>query len=598
MSKIELLSDPILTAGEYGTIILRFTVEDYPMTESAGIKVVFPRWWGWSSPQIEDPYKPGYVEVFTSNKNISTQVKMEDITFRVTVCGKGLCPGETITVTYGSDTISPQGKARVTPHSTASYPIVIWERYGNYKAYYPSGEVNIRVNPGKFKTILAQTPSQIIKDGILSLHLSAVDRFLNRAQDYKGTITLYNDKDKQINTFNWNGRDIRNYTIKASDIFDNEESTARIKIVDQEKGLELKTNPVRILNASVSKKLFWGDLHNHSSLSDGFGDIDEIYQYARDFANLDVFALTDHDNYLHHHTSYFRYRRDSFDWKLMQEKAFQYYQPGSFVTFSAYEWTASWYDWTVGHLNVYFLHDDGPYYSCLEKDSNTPRKIIKKLKGQDVMVFPHHIFTPELITYSYLDEEIQPLIQVYSVHGDADYDNPLSAKAEESVRRLLQAGRRVGIISSSDSHNGHPGIVSKPGFENPGHGRSRYGSLVGIYAEELTRESIWNAFKNRHVYAATGERIILDFKINGAIMGSEIPFSVKREIEIEIHGTDRFEKVELWRGQEVIYAIQGEKDIQFNYVDKEKISAGTYYYVKAKQQDGNRIWSSPIWLKE
>ena len=41
--------------------------------------------------------------------------------------------------------------------------------------------------------------------------------------------------------------------------------------------------------------LYWGDVHGHTSLSDGQGTPDEYFTYARDTANLDFTILTDHD---------------------------------------------------------------------------------------------------------------------------------------------------------------------------------------------------------------------------------------------------------------------------------------------------------------
>jgi len=46
---------------------------------------------------------------------------------------------------------------------------------------------------------------------------------------------------------------------------------------------------------------YYANLHSHSALSDGIGTPAEAYAYARDVADIDVLALTDHTHYLFHH---------------------------------------------------------------------------------------------------------------------------------------------------------------------------------------------------------------------------------------------------------------------------------------------------------
>ncbi|RLE73607.1 MAG: hypothetical protein DRJ44_08785, partial [Thermoprotei archaeon] len=58
----------------------------------------------------------------------------------------------------------------------------------------------------------------------------------------------------------------------------------------------------------------------------GGESVDLFYEYARDKARLDFAALTDHD-----------FQLSDEDWKLVRKKAWEWYSPGRFVTFSAYE---------------------------------------------------------------------------------------------------------------------------------------------------------------------------------------------------------------------------------------------------------------------
>ncbi len=47
--------------------------------------------------------------------------------------------------------------------------------------------------------------------------------------------------------------------------------------------------------ASAQYRIFWGDVHGHTSHSDGKGSLDDYFAYARDVSNLDFVIVTDHD---------------------------------------------------------------------------------------------------------------------------------------------------------------------------------------------------------------------------------------------------------------------------------------------------------------
>ena len=48
------------------------------------------------------------------------------------------------------------------------------------------------------------------------------------------------------------------------------------------------------MNTDTAYRLYWGDLHRQSNVSDGEGDLAEHFRVARDEAGLDFYAMTDH----------------------------------------------------------------------------------------------------------------------------------------------------------------------------------------------------------------------------------------------------------------------------------------------------------------
>jgi hypothetical protein len=79
------------------------------------------------------------------------------------------------------------------------------------------------------------------------------------------------------------------------------------------------------------------------------------------------------------------------------------------------------------------------------------------------------------------------------------------------------------------------------------------GGLMGVYATKLTRESLWDAFRKRHVYTTTGNRIILRVTCGDAMMGDELTINKSPTISVEVIGTSGLEKVDLIRGVDIIY---------------------------------------------
>ena len=72
--------------------------------------------------------------------------------------------------------------------------------------------------------------------------------------------------------------------------------------------------------ASAQYQIFWGDVHGHTSHSDGKGSLDDYFTYARDVAKLDFVIVTDHDFGNGKPT----WRMPKETWTLTQNKADEY----------------------------------------------------------------------------------------------------------------------------------------------------------------------------------------------------------------------------------------------------------------------------------
>ena len=124
---------------------------------------------------------------------------------------------------------------------------------------------------------------------------------------------------------------------------------------------------------------------------------------------------------------------------------------------------------------------------------------------------------------------------------------------------------------------------------------------MAVLAKELTREAIFEAIKNRRCYATSGARIEINFRINNAVMGEEINIKKDedRNITLKVEGDAPLEKVTIIKNGEAYFKnhIDGEsRSFNFSVKDMSVERKTDYYYIRVKQIDGRRGWSSPIWV--
>jgi hypothetical protein len=107
-----------------------------------------------------------------------------------------------------------------------------------------------------------------------------------------------------------------------------------------------------------------------------------------------------------------------------------------------------------------------------------------------------------------------------------------------TIQDGLARGYRLGIIASSDHSAGFPG---------------RHGAgLVACYAKDLTRASLWEAFMARRVYGVTGDRMKLNFEINGHFMGEVFRAKGPVKVRADVVGTQAIDRIELIKNNRVV----------------------------------------------
>ena len=116
---------------------------------------------------------------------------------------------------------------------------------------------------------------------------------------------------------------------------------------------------------------------------------------------------------------------------------------------------------------------------------------------------------------------------------------------------------------------------------------------------ELTREAVFSAMETRRCYATTGERIVVEFEVNGHQMGEEIEVKKgeKRVVKVRALGTGAIAMIDVVKNNANAFVHKGKGEVEeFEWVDEAAERETDYYYVRVTQEDGAMAWSSPVWV--
>jgi hypothetical protein len=302
--------------------------------------------------------------------------------------------------------------------------------------------------------------------------------------------------------------------------------------------------------SSDDYQLFWGDLHNHDAVGYAQGSLERTYDVAR--SHLDFLAFTPHAQWHDmprmpnnaHQKWVDGFKVTAEQWPKVRKFAAAHNQPGRFVSILAYEWHSSWY----GDYCLYYSGDGGElrYFEDV-------RALQKYALETGTLAIPHHLGYKQGwrgANLQYLDPRVSPVVEIYSEHGLAENDRVPRDYVRHSngprwtkntLEAILARGFRVGVIASTDDHLGYPGAYGE--------------GIAGVFAKDLSRESILEALRARRTLAATGDRIGLAVKLNGRWMGSALPYAGDRELEVVVNARDEIDRVEVFRDGRAIHRM-------------------------------------------
>lgn len=232
------------------------------------------------------------------------------------------------------------------------------------------------------------------------------------------------------------------------------------------------------------------------------------------------------------------------EWAQIEEAARAFHEPGRFVTFPGYEWHG---DGTPGDHNVYHLREGMPVH-----DVATLPELVARLRGQPVLAIPHHTAYAaghRSHAWQVVDETLTPFTEIFSCHGCSETD-------EEWV------GMRANVIE----FEADPAAILSVSIN----GQTCNGPVASFAASSRAIG-----------FEADCVRMLRDLHGFGPEHGARHdPFY------------DQAYKAKLHRA-----IPEAGFSARLDFIDDEPLSGEAHYRVRVEQRNGQRAWSSPIWIR-
>ncbi|MDP2871446.1 MAG: DUF3604 domain-containing protein, partial [Bacillota bacterium] len=500
--------------GSHVTITLTYTAA-HPIDDSGFLKICFRQQGDFGRPQFADPGATNYCTVRTSgNCRITprwdpkghTRPWAKALFLQI---GRGyLDEGDTVEVVFGDRAGgSPGWRTQTFVENTFEFKVFV-DPIATYEFKELPESPVLEVRAGKPARSLCIAPSEVPAGEPFIYHVKTEDCWGNPVGQPLAC---------------------QHAGFRAAGV-------QTVAATDRLTGLEVVSNPVRVVGTPSTLHPYWADFHGQSEETVGSNSIEDYFAFARDRGLLDIAGHQGNDFQV----------TDDF-WDKINHVSHAYNRPSKFITFPGYEWSGN--TPLGGDRNVYFASEGGrishsstdllPGKSTAFDISPTAVDLFRDLARSKVRPFVFAHVGGRYADIAMHDPELEVAVEIHSAWGTFEW------LLEDALRR----GYRIGIVANSDDHK------CRPGASYPGSGE--FGSLGGltcVLAERLDREALYAALAARHCYATTGNRPLLDVTVTTpggrqAMMGDVVAVAVSGTpvpvLNVSIAGTAAIESVDV-----------------------------------------------------
>ncbi|WP_296644812.1 CehA/McbA family metallohydrolase [Romboutsia sp. 13368] len=329
-----------------------------------------------------------------------------------------------------------------------------------------------------------------------------------------------------------------------------------------------------------------GLIHAHTEASDGHGSYNDAYYLARDKANLDFFAITEHSNLLDNHLDC-NINNASFSskWNDLIKSRDLFYCKDKFIALSGFEMT---YPFKVknpiGHINIY--NSNG--FVSSELPNMTLENFYDLIYEQDDLIgqFNHpceKFGSFNNFKYSAHGDYVISLIEVGNGYNK---DMTKNIRSHDMYQLALDKGWHLAPTCNQDNHRVDFGIANE--------------FRTVVLATDLNKDALYDALRNMRVYATEDKNLKIEYAINNLPMGSTIKNTSKLNFNVSAIDSDEIDKI----NEIQVISNNGEivksKKFNSNMARLEfslKSSKNKFYYIKIIQNKDKISVTAPIWVE-
>ncbi len=363
------------------------------------------------------------------------------------------------------------------------------------------------------------------------------------------------------------------------------------------------------LKVAGGEKLYFGQIHGHTSLSDGVGTIEDAFRYAKNTAkNVDYIIVTDHSNYfdnaatlgtmdgasLGYDISYVNDAGDTVNiskWELGHLMADRY-TDATFVGNYGYEMT-----WTgqYGHMNTYatdgFVSRNNGVYTI--RDGQGLQNYYKLLTQypQSISMFNHPGTTfGTFDDFAYYSESYDAVIALIEVgNGEGAVSSGGYWPSYEQYDRALSKGWHLAPANNQDNHKGRWGDANT--------------ARDVVWTNDFTQNGIYQAMREMRQYATEDNNLEILYFLNDEPMGTVFettPNALQFHVSVFDPNTgDKNFKLSVIADNGVtVYTESGVIGAEAKVFDFTLEPNYSYYYIRIDQADGDIAVTAPIWVGE
>jgi hypothetical protein len=368
--------------------------------------------------------------------------------------------------------------------------------------------------------------------------------------------------------------------------------------------------------AACQYNFYYGNIHSHSSYSDGNKDSTatgyytpgDDYNYAKASYHMDFLGIAEHNHFTS--TNNPGMHRAHYSMGLYQSDTAT---NASFVAMYGMEWgTIS----QGGHVVVYGVPGLIGWESGSGGWGGSNNYDIFCAKGDFTSFWPIvRSYPTAFCTLAHAQtNDYGSLIDaagVYNAETDSvvtgiairsgsanstttNYSDPPATSYESKYLKALAKGYHVGPTIDHDNH------YATFGRTNP--------SRTVVLASSLHRDSIMAAFKANCFYASDDWNAQVNFTINGNFMGSNFITTNNSSISVTVTDPDALaDPNDNINSIQIYYGIAGSGtnatiltsntgSSTLNYLHTSSVEIMYYYFAKITQVGGDIIWTAPIWV--